>query len=90
MTDAQLLEFGKAARYTCSPNANMGKAPQDLFVIQLNEVRGMAAKEFEKASLRVESLIPFILEFGNSKEQKCLNVNTRSFRKTTPTHYREN
>ena len=27
MTDAQLLEFGKAARCMCTPEANIGKPP---------------------------------------------------------------
>jgi len=51
MTDAQLPEFGKAARYMCSPNANMGKAPQDLFVIQLNEVRA----EWRRGNLKKQA-----------------------------------
>jgi len=39
MSVAQLLEFGKAARYMCSPEANIGKPPRDEFVIQLAEAR---------------------------------------------------
>jgi hypothetical protein len=39
MSDAELLQFGRAARYMCSPKANMGKAPLDAFVVQLNEAR---------------------------------------------------
>jgi hypothetical protein len=38
MTDAELLRFGKAARYMCSPAANFGK-PREAFVIQLRECR---------------------------------------------------
>jgi hypothetical protein len=37
MDDAQLIEFGKSARYMCSPVANIGKPPLESFVIQLNE-----------------------------------------------------
>jgi hypothetical protein len=39
MDDAQLVEFGKAARYRCSPVANIGRPPLESFVIQLNEAR---------------------------------------------------
>jgi hypothetical protein len=39
MTDADLIEFGKAARYMCSPKANLGKPPRQSFVIQLREAR---------------------------------------------------
>jgi hypothetical protein len=39
MTDAQLLEFGRAARHLCSPEANFGKPPREVFVIQLEEAR---------------------------------------------------
>jgi hypothetical protein len=35
MSDAQLLEFGRAARQLCSPEANLGKPPREVFVIQL-------------------------------------------------------
>lgn len=39
MTDAQLLRYGKAARYMCSPDAYFGKGPHETFVIQLRECR---------------------------------------------------
>jgi hypothetical protein len=39
MTDAQLLRYGKAARYMRSPTAYFGKAPRETFVIQLWECR---------------------------------------------------
>jgi len=39
MSDAELLAFGKAARNMCSPAANMGKPPREVFVIQLREAR---------------------------------------------------
>ena len=39
MADAQLLEFGEAARDMCSPKANVRKPRRDVFVIQLNEAR---------------------------------------------------
>lgn len=34
MSDAELQRFGKAARYMCSPAANLGKAPRQAFVVQ--------------------------------------------------------
>jgi hypothetical protein len=40
MSDAELLAFGKAARYMCSPAANLGQPPREPFVIQLREARG--------------------------------------------------
>ena len=39
MTDAQLLEFGRADPQLCSPKANFGKPPREVFVIQLKEAR---------------------------------------------------
>jgi len=39
MSDKELLEFGKAARYMVSPKANMGKPPLPAFVLQLEEAR---------------------------------------------------
>ena len=37
MSDRELLRFGRAARYLCSPAANLGKEPRQVFVIQLRE-----------------------------------------------------
>lgn len=37
MTDEQLRQFGKAARYMVSPYANLGQPPLQAFVIQLEE-----------------------------------------------------
>jgi hypothetical protein len=39
MTDAQLLEFGRAARRLCGPEATFGKPPREVFVTQLKEAR---------------------------------------------------
>lgn len=39
MSDKELREFGKAARYMVSPTANMGKPPLPAFVLQLEEAR---------------------------------------------------
>jgi hypothetical protein len=39
MSDEELREFGKAARYMVSPTANMGKPPLPDFVLQLEEAR---------------------------------------------------
>jgi hypothetical protein len=39
MTDAQPLEFGRDGRQLCSPEANFGKPPREVFVIQLEEAR---------------------------------------------------
>jgi hypothetical protein len=39
MSDEDLARFGKAARFMCSPGANLGQPPRKVFVIQLNEAR---------------------------------------------------
>jgi hypothetical protein len=39
MTDKQLLEYGRACRYMCTPEANLGKPPQESSVIHLPEAR---------------------------------------------------
>ena len=39
MTDRELLRFGKSARYMCSAEANLGKQPRQVFVIQLREAQ---------------------------------------------------
>jgi len=39
MTDTELRRFGKAAKFMCSPGANLGKPPRECFVIQLEEAR---------------------------------------------------
>jgi hypothetical protein len=44
MNDRDLLRFGKSARYMCSPEANLGKEPRQVFVIQLRE----AVKEWRR------------------------------------------
>jgi hypothetical protein len=39
MNDRQLLEFGYAASYMCTPWANLGQPPREPFVLQLKEAR---------------------------------------------------
>jgi hypothetical protein len=39
MTDSELSRFGKAAKFMCSPGANLGKPPREAFVVQLEEAR---------------------------------------------------
>lgn len=39
MSDADLLRFGKAARYMCSAKANVGKPARSEFVVQLKAAR---------------------------------------------------
>jgi hypothetical protein len=39
MTDSELRCFGRAARFICSPGANLGKPPRECFVIQFEETR---------------------------------------------------
>ena len=44
MSDAELLRFGKAAKYMCSSQANLGKSPRKAFVIQLEETPALLAE----------------------------------------------
>jgi hypothetical protein len=37
MSDDALKQFGAAARYMCSPRANPGKPPREVFLVQLEE-----------------------------------------------------
>jgi hypothetical protein len=37
MTDEKLIEFGRWARYMCSPQAHWGPTPRESHVIQLRE-----------------------------------------------------
>jgi hypothetical protein len=39
MTDIELRRFGRAARFMCSPGANLGKPPRECFVTQFEEAR---------------------------------------------------
>ena len=48
MSDRELLWFGRAARYMCSADANLGRAPRQVFVIQLGE----AAMEWRRRQPR--------------------------------------
>ena len=47
MTDNELRRFGRAARNTCSPEANRSKPPREEFVIQLEEARAEWKRRFE-------------------------------------------
>ena len=58
MTDAQLLAFGTAAQYMCSPKANMSKPPRDVFVIQLNEARAQWRRRNSTKFLTGKSYLP--------------------------------
>ena len=51
MTDRELLRFGKSARYMCSPEANLGQQPRQVFVIQLREAQN-EWRHRQRASLR--------------------------------------
>ena len=39
MTDTELLRFGKAAKYMCSPEASLGNPPSQTYILQLEEAR---------------------------------------------------
>jgi hypothetical protein len=50
MTDNDLLLFGQAAKYMCSPEANYGP-PREPFLIQLKEARAEWRKRHPKPPL---------------------------------------
>ena len=39
MSDEKLLQFGRDAKYMCTPDANLGQPPREVFVIQLKEAK---------------------------------------------------
>jgi hypothetical protein len=39
MSDRALVEFGRAAAYMCTPYANLGHPPRQVFVMQLEAAR---------------------------------------------------
>jgi hypothetical protein len=39
MTDAELQKFGEASKFMCSPGANLGKPPREVFLVQVKEAR---------------------------------------------------
>jgi hypothetical protein len=51
MSDRELLRFGKSACYMCSQEANLGKEPRRVFVVQLREAEN-EWRHRERASLR--------------------------------------
>jgi hypothetical protein len=53
MNDAELLRFGQAARFLCSPGQNSGRQPREKFVIQLKkEARAEWRRRFPKLPLK--------------------------------------
>jgi hypothetical protein len=50
MTEAELLQFGKAARVMCSREANRHEAPIEVFVVQLKEARAEWRRRHPKQS----------------------------------------
>jgi hypothetical protein len=39
MSDEELIRFGKACRELLTPQANLGRPPREVFVVQLQEAR---------------------------------------------------
>jgi hypothetical protein len=39
MSDKELIRYGKACRELLTPQANLGRPPREVFVIQLQEAR---------------------------------------------------
>jgi hypothetical protein len=51
MNDEELLRFGQAAKFMCSPKANMEKPPPKEFIIQLETVRTEWRRRFPNLPL---------------------------------------
>jgi hypothetical protein len=51
MSDEKLREQGEAARYMCSPAANLGKPPRECFVKQLQILRELWRERHPKLPL---------------------------------------
>jgi hypothetical protein len=49
MSDAELIRFGRASAGMCSPEANFGQPPRQVFVKQLREAR----REWRRARNRL-------------------------------------
>ena len=67
MSDEELREFGKAARYMVSPGANVGKPPLPTFVLQLEEARAdisMADCHSLIHSILIRPPVGYFLEVG--------------------------
>jgi hypothetical protein len=48
MSDEELTQFGKACRDMLTPQANLGRPPREVFVIQLQEAREEWRKQYPK------------------------------------------
>jgi hypothetical protein len=59
MANDQLPDFGNAARYMCSPYANLGKAPRDVFVMQLREAKKSGDVDVGVALRRMSNPVQF-------------------------------
>jgi len=67
MSDEELREFGKAARYMVSPNANMGKPPLPTFVLQLQEARASSARGIHQRCFLIPRLSVPVHKFPVSR-----------------------
>ncbi len=50
MSDKELIRFGKAASSLLTPQANLGRPPREVFVIQLQEARNEWRRRYPKES----------------------------------------
>jgi hypothetical protein len=53
MTDKQLLEHRRACRYMCTPEANLGKPPQESSVVHLREARAEWKRRHAKPAEKI-------------------------------------
>lgn len=82
MTDRQLIEFGKAARFMCVPD--FGRPPRQVFVIQLEEARNEWRKRHERASLHLRTRrtanSEWVFQFRNGTPLDPKNAGNRYLR----------
>ncbi len=48
LSDDELIQFGKACRDMLTPQANLGRPPREVFVIQLQEARKEWRRRYPK------------------------------------------
>src|SRR5260370_6923366 len=79
MNDQELRRFGLAARFICSPGANLGKPPRQVFVIQLEEARAeRERKKTEKENKNSQAREATPILFPTNRTQYQITLYTSS------------
>lgn len=54
MSDNELVQTGRAARYMCSKEANLGKPPLEVYVMHLREARAEWRRRHPKTEKNIK------------------------------------